>query len=327
MDTPANWKGYQSNFLDGFVVKLPKLGKWENDLALNKETEDYELPFIYFSSYQSASRRMPIFTVSNINRENWIQASREGVFAPDNRIESNEQLSTELYKDLNKKQKDNARKMDKGHMVRREDVQWDVSGNEDNAIEAAEATFYYTNACPQHHAVNGVGGIWYNLESSILVRGRTKEPRKAIVFSGPILAENDPYLVFEDLEEKIQCPLLFWKVVYYISTNDELCYAAFLMSQKNEAEADGHIDSKLKIYESFMPSEKPFLDFDDKEKYQVNISVIEKLTGLKFHKAQQALKENEFVKLKLRVDESMKIGRFESFDSFNKEYFVEGIKL
>ncbi len=319
MATPQTWKGYQPDFIEGFNILLPSVGNWKNDLALNKETNKPELPYIYFSAYHSKSRKMPLFTASNIFREYWIQAEREGDFAPDERIEKTEQLSKSFYKDLNKKQAENKRKMDKGHMVRREDVQWDIDNNQEKAIEAAEATFFYTNACPQHHAVNGMGGIWYNLESSILVRGRSKEPQKAIVFSGPILAENDPYLILETLEDKIKCPLKFWKVVYYVTPENELRRAAFLMSQKSEAEEDGHIETSMKMLETMEATKKPFLEFDDKEKYQVNVSVIEKLTGLGFHKAKEALTEGQHAKLAMKVNEN--------FKSLTEESLVEGLVL
>ena len=91
MATPKNWKGYNPKFLDGFNVSIPSFEKWKSDLALNQDTNKPELKYIYFSSFHSKSRKMPLFTASNIFREYWIQAGREGVFTQDERIEKNEQ--------------------------------------------------------------------------------------------------------------------------------------------------------------------------------------------------------------------------------------------
>lgn len=324
MATPANWKGYNPKFLEGFTIPFPALGKWEGDLAVNDDTKHHELHYINFSSIQSISRRLPIVTGSNIYREKWVQASREGSFKPDARIKKEEQFSTAWYSDINKLQDKSERKMAKGHMVRREDVQWDENLVKENAIEAAEATFHYTNAIPQHQSVNNV--IWKNLENSILIKGRSKNPKKAIVFTGPILQDNDPWLVFQKKPSpEIRCPLRFWKVIYYVTEADELKYAAFLMSHKEEVEEDGYVITKLKLREIFESLEKPFLDFDEKEKYQVNVSLIEQLTGLKFSPAIQVLKEGTHAKLSEKMVESFKGGHIETFDSFSNDVLVEGL--
>jgi endonuclease G len=323
MAAPKSWKGYQPNFLDGFIIPVPQFGKWKDDLAVNNETGKNELPFIYFSSFQSVSRRMPLLTASNIYRIKWVQAGREGNFESDDRIKVEEQFSTAIYKNVNKNQTEIKHKMAKGHMVRREDVQWDPKADPKMAIEAAEATFHYTNACPQHQGVNN--GIWKDLESSILIKGRSKEPPKAIVFTGPILQQNDPWLLFPAEKDKVEirCPLRFWKVVYYINEDGELRFASFLMSHKEEVEADGFVQTKLKLAEAFESTEKPFLEFDEKEKYQVNNSLIEKLTGLSFKKAKEILPEGQHSKLSQPLLESHKGVGFESFETG----LVEGLIL
>lgn len=327
MATPKTWKGYDPDFLDGFSIPIPDMGEWKNDLAINSETDKPELPFIYFSSFQSASRRLPLVTASNIYRDKWVQAGRDGQFKKDERIGDNEQFTPKIYTGINKLQKESERKMAKGHMVRREDVQWDINNNEEKAVEAAIATFHYTNASPQHQALNNV--IWKQLENSILRRGRSREPYKAIVFTGPILDTKDPLLVIHDDQEenKIKCPLRFWKIIYYVSEQDELRYAAFIMSHKEEVEADGYVAKPLKLFEVYAPVEKPFLDFDEKEKYQVNISLIEKLTGLKFKKAKEALEEGKSSKLSLKLVEHFKGGFMKTFDAFHDDDFVEGLVI
>lgn len=322
MPTPKSWTGYSPGFLEDFVIPVPKLGKWEDDLVINNDTGAAELPFIHFSSFQSASRRLPVVTASNIFRDKWVPAGREGEFKKDSRLkDADGQFTPQIYKGINKLQKKSERKMAKGHMVRREDVQWDINKAEAKAIAAAIATFHFTNACPQHQALNNV--LWKELENSILKRGRTREPRKAIVFTGPILNERDPFLVIHDVEDvKIRCPLRFWKIVYFVNPDNELRRAAFLMSHKAEVEEDGYVVSVSK-FEAVQ--EKPFLEFDEKEKYQVHTSLIEKLTGLAFTKATEAIAEGQHSRLTVKPPAKSGTRGFESLAT--NEVIIEGLLL
>jgi endonuclease G len=321
MPSPNTWTGYDPDFLDGFNVPIPDFGKWESDLAINNETGTPELPYIHYSSFQSSSRRLPVVTASNIFRTKWVQGPATSTFRADPRIGTHEQLSTAIYKAVNSNQPDVARKMAKGHMVRREDVQWTLSDNPEDALEASASTFFYPNASPQHQAVNNV--IWKSLENSILIKGRSRDPQKVIVFTGPVLSSRDQWLVIPgDDENEIRCPMRFWKVIYYVTKDNELRYASFLMSHKEEVEEDGYVTTRLKLVEIFESIEKPFLDFDEKEKYQVNISLIEKLTDLKFPEATEALEKDSFRALSMEIQEGIK-----AFSEFHSEPLVEGLVL
>ncbi len=296
MNNSKKWQGYDPTFLKGFEIPMPELCKSQKkDIAFNQETKKEELPFIYYSSIQSKSRRMPFFTAGNINRDAWLQSGREGTFGPDNRIGNDEQLSTTIYTQLNKKHKEKNKKVDKGHLTRREDVQWDIKKNVDKAVDAAKATFYYSNACPQHHQLNNE--IWKYLEDAVLRRGHSRKPFKAIVFTGPILKDTDPILVFpKDIDHKIQCPIRFWKVIYYVNENKELRCAGFLMSHKLLMERDGHIEKQVAVRGAKLIEEKvdiPFLLFEENEKYQVKLSLLEGQTGLKFKKAKEGLTKDQ----------------------------------
>lgn len=326
------WKGYDSKFLTGFEIPMPKLSaKQQKDVALNKETKKPELPFIYYSAIQSASRKMPFFTASNINRDSWLQAGREGAFVPDKRLDKTVQLSTTIYKQLNKKHSETNKKVDKGHLTKREDVQWDEKNNKVNATAAAKATFFYTNACPQHHQLNNE--IWKYLEESVLIKGRSRKPMKAVVFSGPIFSNSDPYLVFpKGVDHQIQCPIRFWKVIYYVAEDKKLHCAAFIMSHKLLMERDGHVQTKealrgLKIVEEKV--EKPFLLFEENEKYQITLSKLQELTGLKFKKAKEGLtKEQMYSKLSMKPSTELRSLEFsKTSDSELREVQIEGLVL
>lgn len=108
---------------------------------------------------------------------------------------------------------------DKGHLVRRDDVRW---GNSFDDIQKANGdTFHTTNCSPQ------VGGFnrstlgednWGDLEE--LVQKQTKA-EKAIIFSGPVLADDDPAFKGKDKHGpvSIQIPRKFWKII--ITAGDE----------------------------------------------------------------------------------------------------------
>lgn len=330
-----NWKGYDSTFLDGFEIPMPKLNKSQKkDIALNQETNSVELPFIYYSSIQSKSRRMPFFTAGNLNRDAWMQSGRDGTFRNDDRLNKDEQLSTPIYTQLNKKHKEKNKKVDKGHLTRREDVQWDLKKNESKAVEAAKATFFYSNACPQHHQLNNE--IWKYLEDSVLRRGRSRVPLKAIVFTGPIFKDTDPLLVFpKGVDHQIKCPIRFWKVIYYVTEDGKLRCAAFMMSHKLLMERDGHIEKKVAVRSAKMVEEKvdiPFLAFEENEKYQVKLSLIEEQTGLKFKKAKEGLtKDQLYSKLSAKPKSNMR-GLKVTTESFASSLSqlpieIEGLKL
>jgi endonuclease G len=309
MSDSKKWKGYDSKFLSGFDVSIPKMtAAQKKDVAMNSETKGEVLPFIYYSSVQSKSRRMPFFTACNVNRESWLQVGREGAFTIDKRLTKDEQLSTTIYKQLNKKHSESNKKVDKGHLTKREDVQWDPKKNAGNATKAAKATFYYTNACPQHHELNNE--IWKALEGSVLVRGRSRKPLKAIVFTGPIFNSSDPFLVFpKGVEHEIKCPIRFWKVIYYVNDKKELRCAAFIMSHKLLMERDGYFQSKLAMRGLELVEEeegKPFLMFEENEKYQIKLSLLQKLTGFKFTKAKEGLTKEQYSKLSIKPTRNLR---------------------
>jgi len=294
--------GFKNDFLGkSFHVEPPALtSKQQLDAAQNTKTKSKVLDYIYFSVVQSSSRRVPYFSASNIDRSNWMQIGRTGEFKVEPDLERNSQLTDNDYKQFNSIEE---KKIDKGHMTRREDVQWDINKNEDAAMEAALSTFVYTNACPQHHEINN--GIWKQLENSILVKGHVPEPHRATVFTGPVLHNDDPVFkkkLNDGSEFKI--PVLFWKVIYYVKEDGKLYRAAFLMGQLRKLQNDKLInDYSLPTFNLIKESKSslvPFLQFQDDETYQVPTSIIEKLTGYKFSEANELYKDGTPVALKVR---------------------------
>lgn len=301
--------GFNDNFLgDNFLVGMPDYEEYINDIAINTLDNGDILDYKYFSVIQSKSRRLPIVSASNIFRVKYEKVDRSGNFKQDKRIIKDEQLTSNDYKQFNKIK---AATIDKGHMTKREDVQWDSSGDEEEAQKAAESTFFYPNAAPQHGSLNK--GPWKHLENSVIIKGRVPEPAKVSVFTGPVLDKLDPEFK-ETLHDgsTFKIPVLFWKVIYYLKEDDKLYKAGFLMGQINPLRKDDLINEigfrDFGIAEQ-RSSLKPFLEFNEDQNYQVPVSLIEELTKLQFQDAIDRHADTKPTVLKL---EEVQIRSFES---------------
>jgi len=278
-------EGYNDHFLgDNFVVGMPDYEKYDNDIAINKVTSKDVLDYIYYSVIQSKSRRVPIISASNIYRIKFEKVDRSGNFKNDDRIDDNEQLCSKDYKQFNTIK---AAAIEKGHMTKREDVQWDINGDEDDALNAAKSTFFYPNTAPQHDSLNN--GPWKYLENSVIIKGRVPNPAKVSVFTGPVLNYTDPEFKVKLYDGSIfKIPILFWKVIYYLKDDGNLYKAGFLMGQINPLRKDDLINEigfREFVTEEKKSSLKPFLEFKEDENYQVPVSLIEEITKLKFQNA------------------------------------------
>ena len=301
-------EGYNNFFLgENFVVGMPNYKEYDNDIAINKETTNYELDYIYYSVIQSKSRRVPIISASNIYRIKFEKVDRSGSFKKDDRINDDEQLTSKDYKQFNTIK---AATIEKGHMTKREDVQWDINGDENEALDAARSTFFYPNAAPQHDSLNN--GPWKYLENSVIIKGRVPEPAKVSVFTGPVLDKLDPEFKVRLQDGSVfKIPILFWKVIYYLKEDGNLYRAGFLMGQINPLRKDdlineiGFRDFELVEKKSSL---KPFLEFKEDENYQVPVSMIEELTKLKF---QDAIDRHENIKPTILKLEEVQIRSFE----------------
>jgi endonuclease G len=102
---------------------------------------------------------------------------------------------------------------DKGHLVRRDDVCWGPTLKD---IQKANGDTYHTTNCtpqtgPFNQSAKGEDN-WGDLEN--LIQKETKAER-AIVFAGPVLAEDDR--LFDGRDENgsvvVRIPQRFWKIV------------------------------------------------------------------------------------------------------------------
>ena len=207
-------EGYQEEFLgEGFEVPLPELTENLDDILefdFNGSGQSV-LNYTHFSVVMSKSRRMCRFSACNIDGKTSQRTKRSG-WQFDPRIPKEAQIMKECY--------GNAPKFSRGHMTRREDPAWGPDaelGNRDS--------MHVTNTVPQIQILNG--GVWLALEDYALQNAR-KDKQKISVFTGPFLANNDPFRF------KVKVPITFWKVIAFIhDETGELCATGYTMSQKS----------------------------------------------------------------------------------------------
>ncbi len=270
------YNGYQPDFIHTDVrVDFPNFPPHLNDDLAPVGDGGYELKFHNYSLMLSKSRKFPYFTATNIHGGLFKQIDRKDVtggsdkWLIDPRVKEY-QWGSALYSAPKSE-------FDKGHMTKREDPQWGET--KEAARQGALSTFFYANAVPQSHQLNGV--VWRKLETYILNKQSVKHNLKINLFTGPVLSDTDPHFVSVVQGERVKIPTLFWKVIYYTTSDGKLNRVAFLMGQRQLLEKTETIAVERDIDDATL-----FLDFADAETYQVNVSTVEQLTGLIFASAE-----------------------------------------
>lgn len=238
----AGRTGYDTDFLGDFKVPLPKAGgaRARDVLPVPGQTEG-RLDYHHFTVVMSASRRMAMFTAVNIEGARSVSIEREDdKWFLDGRIPTDAQWGEDLYA---------GNRLDRGHLVRREDPNW---GRE---AEAANAdTFHFTNCSPQMDVVNQ--RTWLGLENYILQNARAWKERCS-VFTGPVFAAGDL-----DYRGAL-IPAAYWKVVAFLSDEGKPSATAYVVQQDKEL---GRLEAAFGAYKT----------------YQRSVASIAALTGLSF---------------------------------------------
>ena len=237
-------KGYDTRFL-GTLVSLPKIkGRMKREVAKLTGTKRTELKYTNFSVVQNKKRKLPFFTAVNIDGKKHKKLKRKpDKWYFDSRIPEDWQAGPDLYYDND---------LDIGHMVRRLDPVW---GRQYKTAE--KDTFHFTNAAPQHLALNR--RTWLGLERHILKNAK-KHDLKVTVFTGPVLGDHD--MISRD---DYQIPAEFWKVVAMVKDDGDLSVSAYLLTQKNLIQDLEFAFGKYKTY-------------------QISVKRIEKITNIDFGK-------------------------------------------
>lgn len=204
-----------------------------------------------FSIVMHAERRFAIYSAANVRFDQRFDMSRpRDVWRRDPRILDKYQIQNFYYA---------GNKFDRGHLTRREDLEFGPSANA--ALASAADTCHWTNCTPQHERFNQNREIWQGIERHILEKTILTEKLSVQVITGPVFDEGDPE--YKD----IQYPLQYWKVVAAIDENDHLFATAYIASQEEVIAQYG-----IEAVELFGPYKT----------YQVTIAEIERLTGLTF---------------------------------------------
>ncbi|MFK4084171.1 DNA/RNA non-specific endonuclease [Kribbella sp. NPDC020789] len=224
----AGRKGYDPEFLGKKLAAPWPVLDAATEATLAQPSDEvpeqpFELRYTHFGVKYRADRRQPLMTAVNIDGEHSvrIKRTRDKWFA-DKRIPANIQLTQADYDDP---------QIDRGHMVRREDPNWDVDATSiDDATQVAKDanadTFHYVNAALQHSQLNQGKQLWQGLENYILDSARTKG-FKTCVFTGPVFRADDP-----ELAEGLPVPREFWKLVVMPANGGKKLHAtAYLLSQ------------------------------------------------------------------------------------------------
>lgn len=302
------FQGYDEKFIPNQTVPLPKLNQEQSEDLVSDNEGHKIIKYINYSLQQSAFYKFPFYTATNIDGIQFKKVPRKDNWRKDTRISKEFQFGKELYSSPKSD-------FDKGHMTKREDVQWGETIG--IALNAADSTFYYTNAVPQHKDLNR--DIWRSLEDYILHTETKQNELRVCVFTGPVLSSSNPYFVTPIDGKQIQIPALFWKVVVFQKEDRKLYRVGFMMSQNKLLQENN-------IIEELESDDQLFMQFKDADTYQVNISLIEELTGLEIPKAIDSYTDTRNTKLILEeidIDPDLEIDSIE----YELGFRIESIRL
>lgn len=271
----SNRRGFDTHFL-GREVALPKLTNDKVAARLTGE-DGYVIPYHNFSIVMHADRRLALLTAVNLTADEKLKEpepgydySRRGLgglgkndresWFIDPRLELKNQLSDRFFT------RDRGA-FDKGHLVRREDAAWGASYK---AVRAANGdTFHVTNCSPQVAGFNQAGkgeDNWGDLENLIFAQANVE---RLILFSGPVLANNDPIFIGVDSDNnplRIQIPQSYWKIIVADSQGELQAFAFSLEQDLSD------VDIEFSVPETW-------------RRKMVPLTTIEAATKLRFSKA------------------------------------------
>lgn len=252
-------KGYDPEFLGDRPtqrVGLPLLGDALEAVAAPllkpKNGNKFVLHYHNYSVVLHKQRRLPIYSAANVSFGHRFEMSRPtDVWRRDPRILAEHQLENWYYA---------SNKFDRGHMTRREDLEFGTTPKA--ALASAADTCHWTNCTPQHARFNQNKEIWQGIERYLLEQSIVEGHVNAQVITGPVLDDGNPEY------RQIKYPLQFWKVVAALMPSGSLFATAYIASQEEVIAQFG-----IEV------TEVPFGAY---KTYQTKVAEIERLTGLRF---------------------------------------------
>lgn len=269
-----NRSGYVEDFIQHHNLPLPRpTGSLVNQVAPLRPTEpNFEeglLKYEHFSVKMNKSKRMAMFTATNIDGETYLTVDRdtglvvgsEGeTWYKDPRISESFVLNQPFFSEW-------SFLFDRGHLTRRTDPTW---GTEIQAERANADTYHFTNCSPQHFRFNQTTKYWQGAERYILENGLfAADTRKHLcVFQGPVFNNQ-----IDNWADDLQIPSSFFKIVVWRGSN--------------ALKAVGLIVDQLSLLGETrvnlgQPHDVPFVDVSH---WRVSIPQIEQRTRLDFGEA------------------------------------------
>ncbi|HKB43528.1 MAG TPA: DNA/RNA non-specific endonuclease, partial [Chitinophagaceae bacterium] len=264
--------GYDRNFLSGHPLDLPEvISSRQDEMFLDfSSNKPYVLRYHNYSLIMNKKRRLTMWTASNVDYNPDKKSTRDRSefggedWTVDPRIPAKYQIvDEEFYKP--------AKKIDRGHIVRREDNCW---GDSELEIEYANAdSYHWTNCTQQHQSFNrdafGEHGLWGMLENRVQQQLILADGR-ATILAGPVLDNvNDPVAIINGVN--IQYPLKFWKIIVAVDEQEGPVSYGFILDQSDVINDQGIGLERL--------------DFSTFKAQQATIHAISSLTGVVFDKA------------------------------------------
>jgi endonuclease G len=211
----ASRGGYDSAFIPGVSIPLPELTPGlAQQLAPLRAGEplagEGELKYEHFSIKLHKTRRMAVFTATNIDGATYLTVDRdtgrvvnesEGeTWFKDPRVSASFFLDQSFYSEW-------SIYFDRGHLTRRTDPTW---GDAQTAERANADTYHFTNCSPQHFRFNQSAKFWQGAERYVLEKGLLIDPQPArlCVFQGPIFNG-----AIDRSAGDVQIPSSFFKVI------------------------------------------------------------------------------------------------------------------
>ncbi len=242
--------GYKENFIDGILLPIPSFST-ELSSEVHEQGKIYHYPTYSLVMNNNANKRSPVIVCLNADQNKFHKTKRSDRWRIDSRIGYDNQLDNEYYSN---------NPWDRGHMARRTTAAWGNSLRDSQY--AADETFFYSNSCLQHANLNQ--DEWLALEDWVFHLDLAKDG-KISSFSGPFYGDYDRSITPSGRRTAL-VPAGFFKVVCFknMQTN-ELDIRAFVIYQDIEALKDKGGSKKY-----------------SNQHYQVTITQIEELTGLRF---------------------------------------------
>lgn len=284
--------GYDVHFL-GDRVAVPKLSEVQkNDTVLFGPPDQYLLQHAGYSVALSASRRLAWFSSANLDA-----AQRRGILRKN--LRSSWKTEPEIVPEAVMTRpwyRASKRLLQRGHLTPADVMEW--GADEAEAAERANSTFFYSNAAPQSRRLNCAE--WRVLEAYIGAEALKSGHSRLCIHTGPVLAPDDPeYLPRPEGEVSLQIPRLFWKVVYYHNPEGKLCRVGFLMSQE-QLLRESRLVKWPSVKRRAAAAAGPFAELGTQKVYQVDVPLIERLSGLKFSRAREVYRDDRPQELILR---------------------------